>query len=139
MRSKLISVLSNPQVRPTIQQFITFAGVGAIGTAGHYITLIVLVQAGGVVPVLASSAGFVVGAIINYVLNYRYTFQSNKRHSETMYKFFLVAVFGAGLNGFIMYLGTEVGDIHYLLVQICATGVVVFFTFLLNRLWTFAR
>lgn len=139
MRSKLNSVLTNPQARLTIQQFITFAGVGAIGTAGHYLTLIFLVQVFGVIPVTASSVGFVVGAVINYILNYRYTFRSDKRHSETMVKFFIVAAFGAGLNGFIMYLGTEVGDFHYLLVQIGATGTVVFFTFLLNRLWTFAR
>jgi putative flippase GtrA len=139
MRSKINSVLTNPQARLTIQQFITFAGVGAIGTAGHYLTLIFLVQAFGIIPVAASSVGFIVGAIINYILNYHYTFRSDKRHSEAMLKFFIVAAFGAALNGFIMYQGTEVGHFHYLLVQIGATGTVVFFTFVLNRLWTFAR
>ncbi|MGD8569276.1 MAG: GtrA family protein [Gammaproteobacteria bacterium] len=139
MRSKINSVLNNPQARLTIQQFVTFAGVGAIGTAGHYLTLILLVQAFDVIPVTASSVGFLVGAVINYILNYRYTFRSDKRHSEAMLKFFIVAAIGAALNGFIMYLGTEVGDIHYLLVQIGATGTVVFFTFVLNRLWTFAE
>jgi len=139
MRSKLGSALSNSQIRPTIRQFITFAGVGAIGTSGHYLTLILLVQGAEIAPVVASSTGFVVGAFINYVLNYRYTFRSDKKHSEAMLKFFLVAALGAALNGFIMYLGTEVWDFHYLLVQILATGTVVSFTFLLNRLWTFAR
>ena len=139
MKSKLNSELSHPQARLIIRQFLTFAGVGAIGTTGHYITLILLVQFADVLPVYASSAGFVVGALINYILNYHYTFQSDKSHTEAMWKFFTVAGLGAGVNGAIMYLGTEMMDFHYLLVQICATGLVVFMTFLLNRIWTFSR
>ena len=112
---------------------------GAIGTTGHYVTLVLLVQLGGIAPVIASSIVFIVGALINYVLNYVYTFQSSKRHSEAMLKFFTVAGLGAGLNGFIMYLGTEVTNFHYLLVQVVATGCVVFVTFLLNKIWTFSQ
>jgi len=66
----------------TIGQFLMFAGVGAIGTVGHYTTLIVLVQFWKVDPVFASSFGFVVGAVINYILNYHFTFQSEAAYGS---------------------------------------------------------
>ena len=125
--------------RGTIGQFLLFAGVGAIGTLGHYTTLIVLVQFWAVDPVFASSLGFVVGAIINYILNYHFTFQSDKRHAEALTKFLIVATIGAGINGFIMYIGVENTNINYLLVQIFATGVVLLWNFIVNKLWTFAH
>ena len=123
----------------TIGQFLLFAGIGAIGTIGHYTTLIVLVQFWAVDPVFASSFGFVVGAVINYILNYHFTFQSKKRHAEALTKFLIVATIGAGINGLIMYLGVENTNINYLVVQICATGVVLLWNFIVNKLWTFAH
>jgi len=125
--------------RGTFGQFLLFAGVGAIGTLGHYTTLIVLVQFWAVDPVFASSFGFVVGAMINYILNYHFTFQSDKRHAEALTKFLIVATIGAGINGFIMYIGVENTNINYLIVQIFATCVVLLWNFVVNKLWTFAH
>jgi len=125
--------------RGTIGQFLLFAGVGAVGTLGHYTTLIVLVQFWAVDPVFASSFGFVVGAMINYILNYHFTFQSDKRHAEALTKFLIVATIGAGINGFIMYIGVENTNINYLIVQIFATCVVLLWNFVVNKLWTFAH
>jgi len=125
--------------RGTIGQFLLFAGVGAIGTLGHYTTLIVLVQFWAVDPVFASSFGFVVGAMINYILNYHFTFQSDKRHAEALTKFLIVATIGAGINGSIMYIGVENTNINYLVVQIFATCVVLLWNFVVNKLWTFAH
>jgi putative flippase GtrA len=125
--------------RGTIGQFLLFAGVGAIGTVGHYTTLIVLVQFWAVDPVFASSFGFVVGAIINYILNYHFTFQSKKRHAEALTKFLIVAIIGAGINGFIMYVGVENTNINYMIVQIFATFMVLLWNFIVNKLWTFAH
>ncbi len=125
--------------RSTIGQFLLFAGVGAIGTVGHYTTLIILVQLWLVDPVFASSLGFVVGAVINYILNYHFTFQSNKRHAEALTKFLLVATIGAGINGYIMYIGVENTTINYLVVQIFATCVVLLWNYIVNKLWTFAH
>jgi putative flippase GtrA len=123
----------------TARQFVTFAGVGVIGTSGHYATLIVLVEAFNVNPVYATTVGFVIGALINYILNYKYTFQSDKSHVEAVTKFFTVASIGAVVNSTIMFLGESILQFNYLLVQITATGIVLMENFLLNKWWTFAR
>ena len=116
-----------------------FAGLGVIGTLGHYTVLVVLVQFWAVDPVFASSLGFVVGAVINYILNYHFTFQSRKRHSEALTKFLIVAIIGAGINGFIMYIGVENTRINYMIIQLFATLVVLLWNFIVNSLWTFAH
>jgi putative flippase GtrA len=95
------------------------------------------VQLAGIDAVLSSSAGYIVGAIVNYILNYYYTFRSDKRHHEAAVKFFTVAAVGFILNGAIMHWIISGLGAHYLLAQVAATGLVLVWNFLGNRLWTF--
>jgi putative flippase GtrA len=122
-----------------VKQFLRFTGVGAIGTAGHYMTLVLLVEAAGVDAVPASLAGFVVGALINYHLNRSYTFQSDVAHRIALPKFFTIAAIGALLNTMIMSLAVHQFDLHYLASQVLATGIVLVWGFLGNHLWTFSN
>jgi putative flippase GtrA len=123
--------------RTTLKQFILFTAIGGIGTGGQYVTLVALVESGLLDAVPASVIGFAVGAVINYFLNYRFTFNSNKSHKEAMTKFFIVAVCGALLNTALMYVGIHTLRLYYLLAQIVATGIVLLWNFAANKLWTF--
>lgn len=124
--------------KQTARQFIIFSMMGAVGTGGHYLTLILLVELMKFNPTFATTAGFIVGALINYVLNYHITFQSNKPHREALVKFLLIAAIGAVINTFIMYLGTSLLQYHYLLVQVIATLIVLLWNFTINKIWVFA-
>lgn len=119
------------------RQFVRFAGVGCISAIGHYGLLIVLVRGAGVAAVPASTAGALLGAWINYSLNYRFTFRSSKNHKESVSKFAAVAVVGLLLNTLFMWIGVDVLHMHYLLSQIITTGLVMIWSFLGNRFWTF--
>ena len=121
-----------------MKQFILFAMLGGVGTAGHYLTLILLVQLVGMAAVWATTVGFMVGALINYFLNYHVTFQSDKTHSEAMLKFFIVAVVGAGINMTIMFFGVNIFALFYIFAQLAASFVVLLWTFAANKLWTFS-
>ncbi|VAX10267.1 hypothetical protein MNBD_GAMMA25-41 [hydrothermal vent metagenome] len=121
------------------KQFVLYAMFGAIGTAGHFLTLILLVEYAHLVAMWATTAGFVVGAGINYFLNYYYTFSSDKTHGEALFKFLAVATSGAGINILIMYAGVNVLAFHYLLAQITASTIVLLWTFSVNKKWTFNR
>ena len=127
------------QLKPLFTQFLRFAGVGAIGTLAHYGVLIILVQGAGAGAVPASTAGFVVGALINYILNYHYTFASNRRHHEALLRFFTVAFVGLLLNGLLMALGTKLLGLNYILSQVLSTGFVLLWNFTANRIWTFGE
>ena len=122
---------------PALKQFVKFLGVGSVSAVGHYGVLIGLVSGFGFDPVLSSAAGAFVGAVINYALNYRFTFQSSQQHTETVSRFALVAFLGMGLNTFLMWVGVAVLALHYLLAQILTTLLVILWSFAGNRLWTF--
>ena len=104
---------------------------------GHYGLLILLVQVADADAVLASAAGALLGAVINYFLNYHFTFQSSKKHHESIAKFIVVAAVGLGLNTLFMWIMVNLLGLHYLLSQVATTGLVLIWSFLGNRFWTF--
>lgn len=104
---------------------------------GHYGLLITLVQLAKVAPVPASVAGASLGACINYALNYRFTFRSTKQHRESICKFLVVAAVGLLLNTLFMWIGVKMIGLYYLLSQIITTGLVMIWSFIGNRFWTF--
>lgn len=121
------------------RQFVTFAGMGLVGTMAHYSTLLALVEWGGLTSVAGSEIGFVVGALVNYSLNYTFTFRSTASHGVALPKFMTVAAVGFCLNALCMMAGTRWTPLHYLIVQVLATGAVLFWGFAANSLWTFKR
>jgi len=130
-------VQKNKNGKPMFARFLCFSGIGIVGTFVHYSILIGLVNILAVSAVTASSAGFVAGALTNYLLNYRYTFASKKRHQETITKFFIVALIGLVFNGLIMSLGTHSLQLNYLVSQVIATSLVLLWNFTANHKWTF--
>jgi len=120
-----------------LPQFLSFALIGLLGTAAHFLVLYSLVAQLDLGPVPASSAGAVIGALVNYALNYRLTFSSRKRHRDALPKFLVVAAGGWLLNGLLMAMLLSRLDIHYLLVQVIVTSLVLVWNFIANRFWTF--
>lgn len=120
-----------------VRQFLAYLGVGLVGTGGHYLTLVGLVGWSAMDPVLATTCGFAVGAVINYFANYHLTFRSRQGYAGTMGRFFVIALIGLGINAAVMALGHRGLGLHYIVSQVLATGTVVVLTYLGNRFWTF--
>lgn len=121
----------------TVQRFIVYAGVGAIGTGAQYAVLIALVRAGWTTPVTGSMIGATTGAVVNYWLNRRVTFRTAAAHSTAMPKFATIALLGVLTNGLLMkLLGNSLG-LNYLIAQLIATALVLGLTYGLNSTWTF--
>lgn len=130
-------MLKNTNHRLILRQFISFAGVGGIATAFHYLIYIFLVELLNIRPYIATGSGYFLSTFLNYYLNYIYTFRSARKHRETIFKFFIIAGIGFLLNTGIVALATEGFFLHYLLSQVLATGIVLVWNFSCNRWWTF--
>lgn len=108
-----------------------------IATAAHYTALVVLVQARAVDAVAASAAGCLIGAIVSYVLNYRFTFFSTQRHAIAVPVFFLFAGLSLILNTVLMAGLTAGAGLHYLPAQVLVTGILLVWNFFAHQRWTF--
>jgi len=119
------------------RQFSRYTVAGLLGTAAHFVTLIMLVQWLAVAPVSASLGGAIVGALINYQLNYRFTFLATSTHRSTLPKYLLIAASAILLNTLIMSVLVTLMSLPYIAAQLLTTLLVLLWTFTLNRLWTF--
>ena len=136
--AKVVSVKWPGLTRCYTNQFVRFCLVGSVGTAAHYSALVAIVHLQGK-PMIGSIVGFVLGAMVNYVLNYRYTFKSEQRYPVTLAKFFATACAGLALNTLIMGLLISLLNVHYFVSQLLATAGVVLWNFTVNLRWTFHR
>jgi len=121
-----------------LRRFLLYAAVGASGTAVQYIVLLGLVRSETAGPVSASSIGAIAGAIVNYALNYRFTFNSRESHARVAPKFFLVALLGFAVNGLAMTAMVHGVGLNYMVAQVIASAAVLLMSYTANAVWSFS-
>lgn len=120
------------------RQFTAFFGVGIVAAIAHYGVLIALVELGSVRPVRATLAGYGAGGILSYILNRTHTFASSRPHRESVWRFIFVAAVGFGLTWMCMKILVDGMGGPYLPAQIATTGLVMIWSFIAHKAWTFA-
>jgi putative flippase GtrA len=119
------------------RQFAAFFGVGLVAAIVHYGLLISLVEGYRMDPVPAALAGYVAGGVVSYLLNRRHTYASDRPHVEATWRFAIVAVIGFGLTWAGMAILVRGLAVPYLAAQLVTTGIVLFWSFLAHKFWTF--
>ena len=120
-----------------LTQFLRFALVGASGTAVQYLVLWVGVEGLGAGAAAASGAGYALGAVVNYVMNYFFTFGSGESHLRTAGRYFTLLALGWCLNTAIMWALVYGADWNYWMAQVLATGLGLLWNFAGSRWWAF--
>lgn len=139
--------------RKEVKRFVKFAIVGAAGSVTDFFVLNVLVQLIGFPLAIANTCSFVAAVMQNFTLNRLWTFpESRERHaSGQLAQFAMVSLVGYGLNQLVFLtlhhlwesywmgaFGEETGFlISYNAAKLFAIGVVLFWNFTANRLWTY--
>ncbi|MGL4243031.1 MAG: GtrA family protein [Beijerinckiaceae bacterium] len=120
-------------------QIAAFAGVGVAAAVVHYGLLIGLVELAGWRAVPATLVGYVGGGIVSYWLNRRHTYRSDRPHGEAGWRFAVVAGVGFGLTWLCMALLHGRFGVQYLAAQVVTTGIVMAWSFIAHKLWTFGQ
>lgn len=120
------------------RQLATYVFAGGLTAVAHYGVLIGLVELGHVDPVPATLAGFVVGAVVSYTLNRWLTFEATHSHAQATWRFALIAAGGFVLTGILMHLFVARAGLPYLPMQFVTTGIVMVFSFLGHKFFSFA-
>jgi putative flippase GtrA len=127
----------HPKGRAIFSEALRFLGVGALATALQYVILIALVHGAAWDAVPASTLGFAISMWVNYAANRRYTFASDRPHSQALPRFVATALGGLGLTAAGMFLLVSLLRLNYLLAQLIVTAAVTVWNFVLNRWWSF--
>ena len=127
-----------------LTRFVKFAIVGAIGTILDFGVLNLLILVFGFSMFWANTCSFAVGSLNNFMGNRYWSFpESRDRPFLRQFGQFLV-VGGAGwvINqaiflGLSTYVFAPLGTLGYNLAKAIAVGIVLFWNFGINRIWTY--
>jgi putative flippase GtrA len=122
-----------------LKQIIAFTGVGIFAAIVHYGLLLGLVELGGWRAVQATLVGYVGGGVVSYWLNRSLTYTSERPHAEAGWRFAVVAAVGFCITYGVMHVLVERLALPYLPAQIGTTLIVLFWSFIAHRMWTFGR
>jgi putative flippase GtrA len=140
--------------RKEVKRFAKFATVGAAGAITHFSIVNILVQLVGLSERVANPFGFGAAVLQNFILNRRWTFpESRQRHAgRQLIQFAAVSIIGLLINQLVFVVvdtflepvimrlvpQPRLGHaISYNLALAVAIGVVLFWNFAANRLWTY--
>jgi putative flippase GtrA len=122
-----------------LRQIAAFGGVGVLAMVAHYGVLVALVEGISWRIVPATLAGYVAGGIVSYGLNRKLTYASERPHAEAGWRFIIVAGVGFALTWGLMHLFIDrLGLGHlYLVMQLITTLIVMSWSFVAHKLFTF--
>jgi putative flippase GtrA len=126
------------QIPALIRQVIAFTGVGMVAAIVHYGLLIGFVELAGWRPVPATLLGYIGGGVVSYWLNRGLTYQSERPHQEAGWRFAVVAAVGFVLTYGTMHMLVDGWALPYFPAQLLTTALVLVWSFLGHKLWTFA-
>jgi len=91
----------------------------------------------GIDPVYATAAGAFAGAIFNYIMQYYYTFKSDKTHMYAVFTYSLTVLFGFLTNELIFVLFYKFLNEVVIISQLSATAVVTIQNYLAYKYLVF--
>lgn len=117
--------------------FIKFFLSGGLATLFQYVLLEIGITYFLVSASIASGVGYLGGSILNYLLNYFFTFQSKKSHVKTTLKFYVMVVFGWFSNILLMWIMVDNQGFNVWISQFFTTIIVFMWNFFISKLWVF--
>jgi putative flippase GtrA len=145
--NQVMATLSGTSSSKEIERFSRFLAVGAVGTVLDF-GLLTLLKLAGLPTLLANSLSFTAGLVNNFTWNRLWTFGDaiQPNWQKQLAQFTMVSLVGLVLNNLIVLglenvFGAMLGqpDWGYLPAKVVATGVVVFWNYFANRMWTFRK
>lgn len=119
------------------QQIFKFGIVGGIAFIIDYGIMVISKELLGFSILLSAALGFTISVIFNYIASIKWVFDVNKEKDEkkNFVLFIIFSVIGLILTEVIMFIGTDIININYLIVKIAATAIVMVFNFITRKMF----
>jgi len=126
-------------------RFLKFAAVGAFGMVVDLTVLNVMHKVFGLPLLVANTISFSTAVVSNFTWNRLWTFPESRERPivPQLLQFGLVNVIGLTINNLVLWILFQLIDgfipdpLNYNLAKIGAIGVVLFWNYGINRLWTY--
>lgn len=134
---KLFHIKVNAKQEKLLIQIFKFGIVGGIAFVIDYVSLIVCKEVFHLNTLLAAAIAFTISVTYNYIASVKWVFDVNKEKDEkTNFIIFIVlSIVGLIITEIIMWFGTDVMKISYLIIKIVATAIVMVFNFITRKMF----
>jgi putative flippase GtrA len=119
------------------RSFIIYVAAGVASVATHYAFMIAAVEVMAWRELVATSVGFMIGAITKYLMNYFVAFKSEEPHGRAIPRFAVMLLTLFAANAAMFWTLHDQYNLHYIVAQILTTGFLVPVGYLINRWWVF--
>ena len=118
-------------------QIFKFGIVGGIAFIIDYSIMVICKELFHFSVLLSAFFGFTISVIYNYIASVKWVFDVNEEKSKTrnFIIFVVFSVIGLILTEVIMWFGTDIIKISYLIVKIFATIIVMIFNFVTRKIF----
>jgi len=119
-------------------QLLKFALVGITGMGLDFGTTWLLKEKVKINKFIANATGFSIAVVNNFILNKYWTFDNqNPIATEQFIKFLVISIVGLGINSLLLYILLKKIKGNFYLVKLAVIGLVFFWNFSANYLYTF--
>ncbi len=120
-----------------MRQILKFGVVGGIAFLIDYAVLFCCEEFLKLGVLWSAGIAFTISVIFNYIASVKWVFDVNqeKDPKKNFIMFIIFSIIGLILTEIIMWFGTDILNIHYLLVKIIATGIVMVFNFITRKMF----
>ncbi len=120
-----------------IQQFMKFGVVGVVAFVIDYGLMVALTELAGIDYLISATISFTVSVVFNYLASMRYVFthKDGLSRRREFFIFVTLSVIGLGINDLLMWVGTSLFGITYLITKIAATAIVMVYNFVTRKIF----
>ena len=134
---KLLHIKVRKKTENLLIQIFKFGIVGGIAFLIDYIVLFCCKEFIGLSVLLSAAIAFTVSVIYNYIASVKWVFDVNKEKSakKNFVIFIILSIIGLIITEIIMWIGSDIMKINYLIVKIIATAIVMVFNFITRKIF----
>ncbi len=122
--------------RKLINQILKFGVVGGVAFLIDYSLLYFLTEYLHIYYLTSSIISFIVSLIFNYILSIKWVFDVTKKQTIKEITIFVVlSVIGLGINQLVMYVGSDLLKVYYMLTKLIATVIVMIWNFITRKIF----
>lgn len=134
---KLLHIKVSKKTENLLIQIFKFGIVGGIAFLIDYIVLFCCKEFIGLSVLLSAAIAFTVSVVYNYIASVKWVFDVNKEKSakKNFVIFIILSIIGLIITEIIMWIGSDIMKINYLIVKIIATAIVMVFNFITRKMF----